>query len=148
MDPNRSTSSSTWLDTIDAAAEVAERVEQLDHVQPLPRVEPGERLVEHDDRGLVHDRLRHLDPLAHALRVGREPPGVAGVELDEGERLASGRGRVWRMPCSTAASCTNSNAVCTSNSVSCCGHEAELTRHAEVDARVAAEDAQVPAPVR
>ena len=72
----------------DAAAVAAEAVEELDHVRALARIEPGERLVEHDQPRVVDDRLRELDPLAHALRVGRQPPLVVGVELDGRERGA------------------------------------------------------------
>ena len=43
--------------------------------QPLAGVEAGERLVEDDHVGVVDDGLGHLDPLAHALRVGRASAG-------------------------------------------------------------------------
>ena len=49
-------------------------------------IEARQRLVEHDQPGVVDDRLRELDPLAHALRVRRQPPLVVRVELDGRER--------------------------------------------------------------
>ena len=70
----------------DAAALAAEPVEELDHVRALPRIEPGQRLVEDDQPRVVDDRLGELDPLAHALRVRRQPALVVGVELDGRER--------------------------------------------------------------
>src|SRR6266566_9002901 len=45
----------------------AELVEQVHHVQALPRVHPVERLVEQQHLRVVHQRRGHLDPLAHAL---------------------------------------------------------------------------------
>ena len=78
----------------DGAALLAELREQVDHVAALARVEAFERFVEHDDVGLVHERGRDLHPLAHALGIGADRPGIVGVELDEAERA---RGRPSRL---------------------------------------------------
>ena len=48
---------------------VAEVVEQPDHPVALHRVEPGQRFVEDQDVGVVHECGGQLDPLPHALRV-------------------------------------------------------------------------------
>ena len=74
----------------DAAALAAEPLEELDHVGALARVEPGQRLVEHDQPRVVDDRLRELDALAHALRVRRQAPLVRRIELDRLERGPGG----------------------------------------------------------
>ena len=89
-EPKRSTSSSTWLEISTHLPSLSEAVEQVDHVQPLARVEPGERFVEEQHLRVVDDRLRDLDPLAHALRVGRQAPRVGRVELDDFERVHGG----------------------------------------------------------
>ena len=70
-------------------------MDEIDDVDALTRVETGERLVEHEHRGVVHDRLRDLDPLPHALRVGREASRVVGVEFDEREGPGRRAGRVF-----------------------------------------------------
>ena len=50
-----------------ASAVVAEPVEQRGQPSPLHRVEPGQRLVEDQHLGIVHECRGHLDPLAHPL---------------------------------------------------------------------------------
>lgn len=71
----------------DAAALRSEPAEQLDW-RGLAGVEPGERLVEDHDRGVVHQGLSDLDPLLHALGVRGRGPVVVRVELDDVERPA------------------------------------------------------------
>src|SRR5450432_1348253 len=56
----------------DDAALAAHLLQQVDHLQPLPRVHPVERLVQDNDLWIVHQGGGHLDPLPHALGVGRD----------------------------------------------------------------------------
>ncbi len=42
--------------------------DQRSHVTPAERIEPGHRLVEKDDLGVVQQRLRDPDALNHAFR--------------------------------------------------------------------------------
>ena len=91
-EPSRSTSSSTWLETITQRPFGAEAAEERDHVGALARVEAGQRLVEDEHRRVVDERLRDLDALAHPLRVRGQPARVGRVELDQLER--GGRCRV------------------------------------------------------
>ena len=72
-------------------------MDEVDHVQSLARVEPGEWFVEHDDLRVVHNRLGELDALAHALRVRRQAPGVGRVEFDNGQCVRGGRIRVGEL---------------------------------------------------
>ena len=72
-----------------ADAEVArEPAHELEHLVAALRVEAVRGLVEHDQLGRVHERLRELDALAHA---GRERPDQAQallLEADLEEHLA------------------------------------------------------------
>jgi hypothetical protein len=61
--------------------------EQLDEVEALARGRALERLVEHDELGLVDERLRHLHPLAHALGVRADRAPLGGVEVHEAQRV-------------------------------------------------------------
>ena len=74
-EPKRSTSSSTWLDTTTHRPSAPSCWNRSIMWQALAGVEAGERLVEHDHVGVVDDGLGHLDPLAHALGVGRASAG-------------------------------------------------------------------------
>ena len=67
---------------------LTEPVEQVDQVSALARIEAGERLVQHEDVGVVHQGRRHLDPLAHAFGIGGDAASVVGVQLDHVERGA------------------------------------------------------------
>ena len=69
---------------------VAEAVEQRDHVASLHRVEAGERLVEDQHLGIVDQRRRHLDPLAHPLGELTDRLGADVGEFDQSERVAGG----------------------------------------------------------
>ena len=63
-----------WLDTSTAfpcAAKVRNRLVQL---LAADRVHAVERLVEHEQIGVVHQRLAKLDALPHTLRVGTHRP--------------------------------------------------------------------------
>ena len=101
-EPNRSTSSSTWRRDDHAAALGAEAVEDVDQPQPLAGVEAVERLVGDDDRRPVDQRLRDLDPLAHALRVAVDRAAVVGVHLDRRRARRVPRASGSSTPCSTA----------------------------------------------
>src|SRR5215467_4071573 len=78
----------------DRPALLAQPVQQVHHVQALPRVHAVERLVEEQDRRIVDERRRHLDPLAHALGVGRDPPVLRAGHLHHRDRAPGGGGRV------------------------------------------------------
>ena len=62
-----------WLEMITWRPVRGQLLEQLDHLGAGHRVEAVQRLVEHQHRGLVGDRLGQLDPLAHALAVAGDP---------------------------------------------------------------------------
>ena len=61
-------------------------------MQPLPRVHPVERLVQQQHLRVVHQRGGHLDPLPHALGVGRDPPVLRVGHLHDVDGPARGRG--------------------------------------------------------
>ena len=85
-----------------AASLAPESPEERNHVDALARVEAGQRLVEDEDGGIVDDRLRDLDALPHALRVGRQPARVGRVEIDDLERVrrrAVGLGKAVQRGC-------------------------------------------------
>ena len=63
-----------------------ELVEEADHAVALHRVETRQRFVEHEQVGIVDERRRQLDALAHALRVGTDRLRFVGVERDLVER--------------------------------------------------------------
>ena len=77
----------------DGPALAAQLVEQVHHVQPLPRVHAVERLVEQQNLRVMDQGRSHLDPLAHALGVGGDPAvrGAGHVEQGDGSRC----GGVW-----------------------------------------------------
>ena len=95
-EPKRSTSSSTWLDTTThASGRGAEPAHEVDEVDPLPGVEAVERLVEHEDLGVVDEGGGHLDPLAVALgerlaAVARSA-GSSSTSAEGGGRRRRGR---------------------------------------------------------
>jgi hypothetical protein len=76
----------------DGVPAVAECVQQLHHVHPLPRVHPVERLVEQQHLRLVHQRGRHPGALPHALGEGFDAAVLRVGHLDQGE-CAGRRGR-------------------------------------------------------
>ena len=45
----------------------AKLLDELPGLDDMPRIEPGRRLVENQDLGIVHERLREPDPLPVAL---------------------------------------------------------------------------------
>ena len=88
---SRSTSSRMWLREEDRPSVGRHRAQEVHHRQTLAWVHAVERLVEDQDRRIVHERGRHLDPLPHALRVAadRSPGGV--TQLDHVDRAIGGR---------------------------------------------------------
>ena len=58
------------------AALVAQPEDQLAHFATADRIETRHRLVEHDELGIVDERLREPDALDHALRVLRAAAGA------------------------------------------------------------------------
>ena len=69
-------------------------MEQCDHAAALHRVEPGERLVEHQHPWVVDQRCGDLDPLAHALGELADRLGADVVQIDLFERPVSDVGDV------------------------------------------------------
>ena len=67
---------------------------ELHHVAPLHGVEAVERLVEQQQLGRVHERLRQLDALPHALGEATDTALGRVFEPDGRERLGGGLGRV------------------------------------------------------
>ena len=59
--------------------------EQPNRLAPRERIHPGQRLVEDEQLGLVRNRLRELDALAHAFAVGADAlvGGVLQIDLLE-----------------------------------------------------------------
>ena len=68
----------------------------VDHLAPPDGIEPGHRLVEHDELGVVRDRLRDLGALAHALAVAARAPVARVAEVDALQRARRARARVAR----------------------------------------------------
>jgi len=66
-------------------AGVAEALDGLDHVEALAGVEPGERLVEEQDLGIVDERPGERGLLAHAVRVPLDEPVGRPLELKESQ---------------------------------------------------------------
>ncbi len=75
----------------DRLAVGVELAEDLPERDAALRVEAGGRLVEEEDRGSVHDRPRHHQPLRHAARE-REHIGAAAVGEPELVEQAGGLG--------------------------------------------------------
>jgi hypothetical protein len=64
----------------DVTSFVGELPEQRDRLGAGHRVQPVQRLVEHDDLGVVGDRLGQSDPLPHPLAVSRDARTAASVK--------------------------------------------------------------------
>ena len=64
--------------------------QQTHHVQALTRVEPVERFVEQQQRGLVHEGGRQLGALPHAFAESTDRAVGNRIHLDRGQR-AEGR---------------------------------------------------------
>ena len=56
----------------DALARAPPVLDQADCLAPPDRIHTRERLIEDQQVGVVRDRLRELDPLAHAFAVGAD----------------------------------------------------------------------------
>jgi hypothetical protein len=67
-----------------------EVAQQGHHVQPLPRIEAVERLVEEEHRRVVDQGRREQDPLLHALRVRRRAAVGDRGEVHGGDRGPGG----------------------------------------------------------
>ena len=124
----------------DAPALRSEPVEELDHVRPLPGIEPRERLVQHDHPGLVDDRLRELHALAHPFRERGQAPLVIRVELDRGERGPGGDIGIRQAVQRRRQAHEPERGQWLEHGL-LLRHEPELAGHADVPARVAAEEA-------
>ena len=87
-------------DQVDALV-VAEVVDQLEHLVAALRVHAVGRLVEEQQIGIVDERLRELDALLHAGRVGLEVAVARLAEADVVEDLVRALHRVdGRQPAS------------------------------------------------
>ena len=69
--------------------------DQLEHLPPPERVEPGGGLVEEREHGIVDERLRELHPLLHPGRVRPHRPVALLEQADVAEHVggAQARGR-------------------------------------------------------
>src|SRR5215471_9146979 len=81
----------------DRPALLAELVQQVHHVQPLPWVHAVERLVEQQHLRVVHQRAGHPDPLPHALGVGGDLPVLRGGHLHDLDGPPGGRAGVGQL---------------------------------------------------
>ena len=79
----------------DALAGAAPVLDHADRLAARDRIHAGQRLVEDQQLRIVHERLRQLDALAHALAVGADLL-VGGV--DQVDRLERARAAVARPP--------------------------------------------------
>jgi hypothetical protein len=65
----------------------ADAADQFEHVAPPERVEPGRRLVEKREHGVVDERLRELHALLHAGRVRAHRPVTLLEQADVPEHV-------------------------------------------------------------
>ena len=79
------------------AAAVAQPQDQRAHVAPAERIEPGHRLVEDHQLGIVDERLRDADALQHALGELAQLQAPLGADADLVEQPAA-RARAARRP--------------------------------------------------
>ena len=91
-----STSCRMWLETRTLLPARAQSLISRMVRAPHQRVHAAQRLVEDEQLGVVHDRLRQLDALPHALAVAADLP-VRGVDqIDDLERPRGSRARIRR----------------------------------------------------
>ena len=139
-EPSRSTSSSTWLDTITQRPSLPRRRNSATRSARWRGSRPVSGSSRTSTRGVVDDRLRHLHPLSHPLRIRGQTPPVGRVEADRLEcrrRGGCGIGEpVQRGRESDELACRQrlEHALLLRN-------EADQPGHARVRARVGAEDA-------
>ena len=81
--PNRSTSSSTWLDTTTHRPSAPRRWKRSMRWRRWRGSRPVSGSSSTMTSGSCDEGLGHLDPLAHALRERGDGPALVGVELDE-----------------------------------------------------------------
>ena len=81
-----------WLETMTLLPWPGPVPDQPDRLAPATdRVHAGERLVEDEQFGIVHERLRELDALPHPLAVGADALARGVHQVHQVER-ALGRG--------------------------------------------------------
>ncbi len=68
-------------------AALAQLEDQVAHLLAADRIEAAHRLVEHDQIGVVHERLGQASPLHHALRELLEVLGARAIEADPRDQL-------------------------------------------------------------
>ena len=73
----------------DALARAPPLLDQSNRAAPHDRIHAAQRLVEDQQLGIVHDRLRELDALAHALAVAADLPVRSVEQIDGPERAAA-----------------------------------------------------------
>ncbi len=66
----------------DRFAQPAQIADQIFHPTSAKRIEAGGRLIEDDEIGIVDERLRQADALAHALGILAEDAFAIGLESD------------------------------------------------------------------
>src|SRR5690606_31176280 len=76
------------------AALVRHPADEVHELEPLARVHAVERLVQQQDRRVVHKGGRHLDALLHALGVVPDLAAGGIVHLHQPDRAARGRLRI------------------------------------------------------
>ena len=83
-----------WLETITWRPSWLPRPKKANRLAAREGIHPGQRLVEDEQFGLVRQRLRQLDALAHAFAVGADAL-VGGVfKVDQLECRHRGVGRL------------------------------------------------------
>ena len=81
----------------DALAGAAPVLDHADRLAPRDRIHARQRLVEDQQLRIVRERLRHLDPLAHALAVGADLLVGRLGELDVLDRARAPSPRASRL---------------------------------------------------
>ena len=134
----RSSSPSTWLDTEDGVALVAQRGDQVEDGEALARVQALDRLVEDEQRRAVDDGLGDLGALPLAARALAQRPRVGGVEADPVHRLAGRADRVGQADEPGGGLDEAGRALVVEERL-LLGREADAAVHLRVPARVVAE---------
>ena len=111
---------------------VGQAGDERQHLLAPDRVEPGGRLVEQDQLGIGHERLRQLGPLPHAGREaldGAEPGFVEPDEVEHVRRPLAGGPR--RQPAHLAERGHEVGRRLVGRQAVVLGHEAEPGPHAD-----------------
>ena len=107
---------------------------ELDEAESLAGVEAVERLVGDHDGRAVDQRLCHLDPLTHALRIGVDRARVVGIHLDGCQRRPRRRVGVLD-PLEHGRQSDELDGPETGKHPLLLRHEPDVTQHADVSRR-------------